>query len=338
MENDLAKKFNGQIQVMGRGGIEGMSNNNYIEHNPTIPNVNTNLNLNNNQNMNYYMNPNYQMYNNQINPIYPLNYVYDPLAQNNNQNQMINNNTNETGNWLNKNNINDQNNLKNKRNKTAFDNKKPYNRKNNNNQLIRNAKNIINTKYITPIKEKNRNQTKSANKNKENFNNSKQVNIERLKDQIKNIESEIKTKRDFFCSLQPMSDKFLNRLNDTYVRDYVPNKIRLNVKYNEHNISNVFDNISNYYKLITELEQSVDSKTMDNSNKILESLGNDFNSTLDNFMHDSFLNPKIIKQEHKNAKGDYEQTIRRLAENFINLSNTSGFSGFNTTKSKMKEY
>ena len=133
-----------------------------------------------------------------------------------------------------------------------------------------------------------------------------------------------------------MSDKFLNRLNDTYVKDYVPNKIRLNVKYNEHNISNVFDNISNYYKLITELEQSVDSnKTMDNSNKILESLGNDFNSTLDNFMHDSVLNAKIIKQEHKNAKGDYEETIRRLAENFINLTNNSGF---NTTKSKMKDY
>ena len=179
---------------------------------------------------------------------------------------------------------------------------------------------------------------KETTDNKQTFNNNKQANIERLKDQIKNIEDEIKIKRDFFCSLQPMSDKFLNRLNDTYVRDYVPNKIRLNVKYNEHNISNVFDNISNYYKLITELEQSVDSKTMDNSNKILESLGNDFNSTLDNFMHDSFLNPKIIKQEHKNAKGDYEQTIRRLAENFINLSNTSGFSGFNTTKSKMKEY
>ena len=180
--------------------------------------------------------------------------------------------------------------------------------------------------------EKNKKETTD---NKENFNNSKQVNIERLKDQIKNIESEIKTKRDFFCSLQPMSDKFLNRLNDTYVRDYVPNKIRLNVKYNEHNISNVFDNISNYYKLITELEQSVDSKTMDNSNKILESLGNDFNSTLDNFTHENILDSKMIKQEHKNAKGDYEQTIRRLAENFINLNNSCGF---NTTKTKLKDY
>ena len=177
---------------------------------------------------------------------------------------------------------------------------------------------------------------KETTDNKQTFNNNKQANIERLKDQIKNIEDEIKIKRDFFCSLQPMSDKFLNRLNDTYVRDYVPNKIRLNVKYNEHNISNVFDNISNYYKLITELEQSVDyNKTMDNSNKILESLGNDFNSTLDNFTHENILDSKMIKQEHKNAKGDYEQTIRRLAENFINLNNSCGF---NTTKTKLKDY
>ena len=45
---------------------------------------------------------------------------------------------------------------------------------------------------------------------------------------------EIEEKREFFVKLQPMSEKFLNRLNDTYVGDYIPNKLRLlNANYND---------------------------------------------------------------------------------------------------------
>ena len=54
-----------------------------------------------------------------------------------------------------------------------------------------------------------------------------------------------------------MSEKFLTRLNNTYVGDYIPNKIRMinKMKYNESNIITIFDNISNYYKLICEMEK-----------------------------------------------------------------------------------
>lgn len=184
------------------------------------------------------------------------------------------------------------------------------------------------------------NNKKETNTNKTFFVDNKSQNIERLKNQIQSIESEIKNKRDFFSSLQPKSEELLNKLNNTYVRDYVPNKVSYNATYNENNISNVFDNISNYYKLITELDNYIDStKTTDNSNRILESLGNDFEKKLNSFCPQIYPNAKIIKQEHKNTHGDYELTIKSLAENFANMINSSGFNTTkNMTTSKMKDY
>jgi hypothetical protein len=155
----------------------------------------------------------------------------------------------------------------------------------------------------------------------------KKESIEKLKLYINKIKNEIQEKREFFCKLQPMSDKFLNRLNNTYVGDYVPNKIRmLNMKYNESNIRNVFDNISNYYKLITEMEKPYDSNKMEkneSTNRMLDSLNQDFRTTLENFKFDGFFNPKLIKLEHKNSNNNYLQTIEKLSENIINMT-TSG--------------
>ena len=118
-----------------------------------------------------------------------------------------------------------------------------------------------------------------------------------------------------------MSDKFLNKLNETYVGEYIPNKIRsLNMKYNESNIINVFDNIANYYKLIIEIEKSFDMNKTDNSNKIIESLGNEFRNTLENFRIDGNgnLNSKLIKYDTRNTEIDYSKEIKKISENLIN--------------------
>ena len=175
------------------------------------------------------------------------------------------------------------------------------------------------------------NNLKETSTNKSNFSGVKKNNITKLKQHIQKINNEINEKRDFFCKLQPMSDKFLTRLNNTYVGDYIPNKVRmLKMKYNESNISNVFDNISNYYKLINEMEKSLEdnnkSEKIDNTNKNLESLGLDIQTKLENFRFDNYLSPKLIRQEHKNTGNDYVQTIEKLSENIINLTSSLNFS------------
>ena len=180
-----------------------------------------------------------------------------------------------------------------------------------------------------------------TNNNKNNFGDLKKNNIQKLKDHINKIKNEINEKREFFVKLQPMSDKFLDRLNGTYVGDYIPNKIRLlNVKYNENNIQNVFDNISNYFKLITEMENSFKNKShnenISNTNKLLESLGNEFRTTLENFKFDGYLNQKLLKQDskgrdsknkdYKNIDTDYLKTIEKLSENIVNLAQSGSLS------------
>ena len=189
--------------------------------------------------------------------------------------------------------------------------------------------NLLNTKHtkeeqkdilIEQIKILEKNQEKDTN-DKSNFLDEKKRNIEKLKNHISRIKNEIEEKRDFFGKLQPMSEKFLNRLNETYVGEYIPNKLRsLNMKYNESNIKNVFDNISNYYKLIIEIEKSFDMNKTDNSNKVLESLGNEFRNTLENFRIDGNgnLNSKLIKFEPKTTEVNYSKEIKKISENLIN--------------------
>ena len=189
--------------------------------------------------------------------------------------------------------------------------------------------NLLNTKHtkeeqkdilIEQIKILEKNQEKDTN-DKSNFLEEKKRNIEKLKNHISRIKNEIEEKRDFFGKLQPMSEKFLNRLNETYVGEYIPNKLRsLNMKYNESNIKNVFDNISNYYKLIIEIEKSFDMNKTDNSNKVLESLGNEFRYTLENFRIDGNgnLNSKLIKFEPKTSEVNYSKEIKKISENLIN--------------------
>ena len=176
-----------------------------------------------------------------------------------------------------------------------------------------------------------------TNKNKSSFSELKKNNIEKLMKHIERINNEIKEKREFFHKLQPMSDKFLNRLNSTYVGDYIPNKIRMleNMKYNESNVQNVFDNIANYYKLISEMEKSFEGNKSDNSNKLLESLSQDFTTALENFKFDGYLNNKLIKQEHKNSGNDYGKTIRKLTESIVSLSQSGNFNS-STKASKVK--
>ena len=165
-----------------------------------------------------------------------------------------------------------------------------------------------------------KNQEKDSN-DKNNFLEEKKNNIEKLRRQINRIKNEIEEKRDFFIKLQPMSEKFLNRLNETYVGEYIPNKLRLlNANYNEANIQNVFDNISNYYKLIIEMEKAFEINKADNSNKLIESLGLEFKNTLENFkLENGNLNGKMIKiDSNRNTEINYSNEIKKMSENLIN--------------------
>ena len=145
---NISKNMKGQVQTMGKGGIQQMSNINPVQ---PIQNYNTN-NYNNNYNMNqmYPMNPMYPM--NQMNPINPMN----PYPYWNQNNQMNNRN--------------------------MYENSKKNNNMNynNNNPIVRNAQMILNNnnmnnnmnKNINGLKHNKKSQSaKSINNNNINYNN-----------------------------------------------------------------------------------------------------------------------------------------------------------------------
>ena len=122
--NNFSKKFNGQIQTMGKGGIKDISNTNAIQ--PTQNYSPPNMNYGNQFNPMYPMNQN-QMYPNQM-PMMQQQNPYNPMMMYNNNNyQGFNNN----GMGM-RQNVNNYENSKNKN--TNNDN---------NNPMVRNAKMIL---------------------------------------------------------------------------------------------------------------------------------------------------------------------------------------------------
>ena len=141
--NNFSKKFNGQIQTMGKGGIQEISNTNAIQ---PIPNYNSgNMNYDSSMNQIYPMNLNQnQMYSNQMQMMPQQNQYNNQMMYNNNFQQMNNNmiGMKQGG-----------NNYENSKNKNNF---------NSNNPIVRNAKMIIGTNNMNM--KKNREKAKSAKK------------------------------------------------------------------------------------------------------------------------------------------------------------------------------
>ena len=139
----------------------------------------------------------------------------------------------------------------------------------------------------------------------------------------KKTEEQFSSVQMYICNL--LNTKHLKEEQKDMLIDQIKilekNKLRsLNMKYNESNIKNVFDNVSNYYKLIIEIEKTFDMNKVDNSNKIIESLGNEFRTTLENFRLDGNgnLNSKLIRYEPKNNEINYSKEIKKISENLIN--------------------
>jgi len=158
---------------------------------------------------------------------------------------------------------------------------------------------------------------------KQNFEKDKKASIDELKDKIKKIENNINLKRKFFKKLQPKTDKFLLKLNGSYVSDYVPNKIPLdNIQYNEDNVQSIMDNIQNYYKLINQFEKSVSNPNKDDYvNRKLDELRFDIKDKLENFKKENCMNSKQVKNDLRNSGNNYDETIKKISKVIVEQAN-----------------
>lgn len=141
---------------------------------------------------------------------------------------------------------------------------------------------------------------------KTNFINSKENEIKAISEAIEKLEKDIKHKRKLFAGLQTETDKYLEKLNGTYLADYVPNKMNVdqNIKYTEQTVNKFISNVEDYYKLIQEFDEWVEGPKRWEEADELELLRREIREKLENFEKNKVLNKNLfssMKSEVRNG-------------------------------------
>ena len=178
------------------------------------------------------------------------------------------------------------------------------------------------------------NKKKNDIKEKNDFFNNKNDKINKLTKEIIDLENEIKKKRDFFLKIQPLTDNYLIKLNQTYLSDYIPNKIPIDqsLPYTESTVNNYISNIQDYYKLIQNFEDGINESNKDNFENDIDKLRNEMRNKLENFDKGKILNKTIfttMKNEQKSGL-NFDEIIKKNSEMIVGLLNPT----INTTLKK----
>ena len=116
-------------------------------------------------------------------------------------------------------------------------------------------------------------------------------------------------------------------MNDTYISDYVSDRVVINKQtgFTESNVVEILANVENYQKCMDEF--GVETQSYDKSNDILvnkdiEKLKNDMRAKLDAFRKDNYAGS--FKMENK-ANMSYDETIKRMADELVKVVNSQNF-------------
>ena len=163
----------------------------------------------------------------------------------------------------------------------------------------------------------------------------KQNNIAKYKSFNDELNAAIEKKRQFFALLQEPTIKFLNKMQNTYLNEFVPEKITIDnlTKINEGNIVEFLSCVESYCALIKDFDKSTQDKstTVDlaASNKDLEKLHKEMENKLMNFKSENYINNSNFYVTLKNdmkTNSSFDETMKKMADAIANHIN-SGESG-----------
>ena len=156
-----------------------------------------------------------------------------------------------------------------------------------------------------------------------------------------NLRKDIKTKEKFIKNLKPETDNFLSKLNETFLSEFIINKMNIDSKtrYNYKNISNYLSNVEDYLNLIYQWK---DNNNTDNfeltEQKNMDNLREEMKEKLENFETNRVLNKSLynsMKTERKNGTG-LSQIIKKTSNDIVGQmktnKNKTNTSVFNKTK------
>ena len=199
---------------------------------------------------------------------------------------------------------------------------------NENNKLIKERNDIISLTELIKTK-------------KEEYLSYKKKFIEQKKDKIKIIENtiqkfkkDINIKEKIFEIIQPETDKFLKKLNNTYIAEFLHNKIDLREdnKYNYLSINKYLSNVEDYINLIQDWKDNDNMEqyeSMEEQN--LEELNEEIKRKLDAFDKNKLINDSLAISMQINRKNgiNLDEIIKSASKKLIRPINYNNAFNFN---------
>jgi hypothetical protein len=173
---------------------------------------------------------------------------------------------------------------------------------------------------------------KMSNKNKEEYIKEKQANIENLRQLNDNLMEEIDRKRQLFSALKECTFKFLTKMQNSYLVDFVVKRmiIEESSKINEQNVIDYLSSVYCFVELIRDFEEFTQNKNQAEEENIQSvSVIMPVNNNIDDFQREiTNKYPKKIYDDCKDRiKKDIKQKclfddiIRRLANEIVDEVN-----------------
>ena len=157
--------------------------------------------------------------------------------------------------------------------------------------------------------------------NKSKFKEQKEQNIKVIDNLIINFENDMEHKKEVFRRIQPQTDEFLEKLGDSYLGDFIPNKANIGreIEYNEQTVNKYLSNVQDYYKII----QKWDEATKVDDNKELDKLREDMKLKLGGFEKNRIISKKLINSMKNDLKKgiNIEDIIKKSSLEITSLHN-----------------
>ena len=162
----------------------------------------------------------------------------------------------------------------------------------------------------------------------EKFLEEKNISIHNLKIQNEKLSENIESKRNFFNKFKEPIFNFLNKVQKTYLAEYIPNKININenIKLKENNILEYIGTIYNYFILINDFDTYNSNKNDDlnNSNLNIEKLKKDMSNKLLKINMKNVMKNDIYNSFRNDIKNNsFDHSIKQMASYLVNQINSS---------------
>jgi len=164
--------------------------------------------------------------------------------------------------------------------------------------------------------------------------------LQKYNDEI--VES-INRKKVIFKDLEEPTFNFLNKMQKTYLADFVvsKNSVDKNTKLNENNVINYLGTVYCYCQLINDFDENVNYnqslKVEENNdvNKTIDLLKKDIKTKLSKFNYNNCVKGDIHNSINNTVKhgDDFDETIRRLANVIVDQVNNTGDYSLNNISS-----